>query len=185
MSTQDEATAAPQWSDEKGAPYVFAQQSQREGLVEALLRAFISITLLAVLLLSFGAAIGGWFLLENQKRALLEAVHETPPSAELIVAYRNELERISNEMSASQTVLSVPDKAGLYSTIMAERDKLGACRGDADIGGPVRCPSWDAGYDWQAIIDSYRQDNESLRWLNEQLRYRGPVRRNPREAPIP
>lgn len=151
---------------EKGAPVMFPSQPTRASLLASLARAVVSLTLLAVLLVAFGAALAGWFLRGQLQTALREEIERTPPQAQLVVEYRDQLEAAVDHMSTERAVDAPPDVSGLYVDMMARR-------GDAGEN------AWREGYDWQATIDLLQRDNTDLRWVNARMRERAVQARNP------
>lgn len=139
-------------------------QPAREGIFPAIARAVVSLTLLAVLLLAFGAALAGWFLRGQLRTQLAEEIARTPPQAQLVVEYRNELDALIRQMETERSQAAPPVMAEVYARMVEKRG-----------GG-----EWRAGYDLQFEIDLLVRDNNDLRWANEQMRARAADRLNPR-----
>lgn len=147
-------------------PMVITQQRSSEGMLPAIARAIVSLTLLAVLLLAFGAALAGWFLRSQLREQLAEEIERTPPQAQLVVEYRDALEVLTRQMESERSQAQLPVMADIYARMMEQR------------GGAVA--EYRDGYDLQTEIDLLLRDNTDLRWANEQMRTRAASARDPR-----
>jgi hypothetical protein len=151
---------------EAHAPYMVTPPTQREGMLPAIARAIVSLTLLAVLLLAFGAALAGWFWRGQWREQLAEEIARTPPQAQLVVEYRDEIEAISRQMETERSQAPPPNIAEIYARMMEKR-------GAASV-------EWRESFNVQSEIDLLVRDNNDLRWVNEQMRARAENARNPR-----
>lgn len=150
---------------EQGAPVVLTQQSTRAGVLASIARAIVSLTLLGVLLLAFGAALGSWFLNQSLQSQLRDEIRRTSFQQQLMVAYRDELISRHQRMAIERNVATPPTLEDLYPSVVLAR------RG-ADDALPQN-------YDWQAPIDTLREDNNDLRWANASISQGIANRRNP------
>lgn len=151
---------------EPQAPFVVAPPSQREGMLPSIARAIVSLTLLAVLLLAFGAALAGWFLRGQWQQQLTEEIARTPPQAQLVVEYRDEIEALARQMETERSQVAPPEMAEIYARMM---EKRGAAGGE-----------WRESFNIQSEIDLLVRDNNDLRRVNDQLRQRAANALNPR-----
>lgn len=153
---------------EGAQPYVIQQAPGRTSIWPAITRAVVSFTLLAVLLLAFGVAIAGWFIGTRIKDDLRTEIDRTPVQAHIVIAYRDALVRLTDQMSEDRVVLPPPDQSDLYDKVMVER------------GGRGGLPPSETGADnLQAQIDLLQRDNADLRWANLQLRQQSALSNNP------
>lgn len=155
---------------ERGQPIVIQSPAAVSSVMGSITRAVVSFTLLAVLLLAFGVAIAGWFIGTRIKDDLAAEIDRTPVQAQMVIAYRDELARLAEQMADDRVVLAPPDPNDLYDQVMHDR------RGR---GGLITDPEAD---NLQAQIDLLQRDNADLRWANQQLRQQVTARRNP---PVP
>lgn len=155
---------------EQGRPIVIQGPARNSSSVWAsITRAIVSFTLLAVLLLAFGVAIAGWFMGTRVKDDLRAEIDRTPVQAQIVIAYRDELMRRTQQMADDRVVLGPPDPNDLYDQVM--RDRGGR-------GGILTSTSDNL----QAQIDLLQRDNADLRWANAQMRQQVATTRNP---PVP
>jgi len=148
--------------------FVYAQApSQRGSIWPAITRAVVSFTLLAVLLLAFGVAIAGWFMGSRIKDDLRAETDRTPVQAHIVIAYRDALVHLTDQMSTDRVVVAPPDQSQLYDHVMRER------------GGEGGIPSGTDADNLQAQIDLLQRDNADLRWANSQLRGAAAAVNNP------
>ncbi len=154
---------------DRGQPYIIAQQPAPTGssVLASITRAVVSFTLLAVLLLAFGVAIAGWFIGTRIKDDLASEIDRTPVQAQMVIAYRDELSKLTQQMSEDRVVLPAPDLNDLYDQVMHDRGGRGGIIGDANTDN------------LQAQIDLLQRDNADLRWANSQVQQQAAVRRNP------
>ncbi len=152
---------------DKGPPVMTAQHEARPNLLSSLARAVVSLTLLVVLLLAFGAALAGWFLRNQLEGELRAEIDRTSAQAQLVVAYRDELDALTARMATERVTMPAPTVESLYERTLEAR------QGRGPDG------AWRAGYDWQAEIDLLQRDNTDIRWANAQIRARAARARNP------
>jgi hypothetical protein len=145
---------------------VMMTQRPSEGMLPAIARAIVSLTLLAVLLLAFGAALAGWFLQNQLRTQLAEEIARTPPQAQLIVEYRDALDAVTRQMETERSKAQLPPMSEVYAEMMERR---------GGAAGEFR-----EGFDLQSEIDLLQRDNNDLRWANEQMRVRASSARDPR-----
>lgn len=165
---------APMVSDaDPHSPYVVAHQPSREGMLPAIARAIVSLTLLAVLLLAFGAALAGWFLRSQLQGQLADEIGKTRPQYQLVVEYRDQLEAMETALRAEGTQPVPPDMQALYARMMETRG--------------ARNAEWRESYDIQGEIDILLRDALELRMVNQRLRARAVDTRDPSQprAPTP
>lgn len=155
------------------SPYVVAHQPAREGMLPAIARAIVSLTLLAVLLLAFGAALAGWFLRSQLQGQLVDEIGKTRPQYQLVVEYRSELEAMETALRAEGTQPAPPDMQALYARMMETRG--------------ARTIEWRESYDIQGEIDILLRDASELRMVNQRLRARAVDNNDPSQprAPTP
>ncbi|MEQ1617714.1 MAG: hypothetical protein ABL883_05155 [Terricaulis sp.] len=151
---------------EPEAPVVVNPQRPSEGMLPAIARAIVSLTLLAVLLLAFGAALAGWFLQNQLRTQFAEEVQRTPPQAQLIIEYRDALDAATRQMENERSQAQLPAMSEVYAEMMTRR---------GGAAGEFR-----EGFDLQSEIDLLQRDNADLRWANEQMRARAASARDPR-----
>ena len=148
-------------------PYVMQHAPAQSSIWPAITRAVVSFTLLAVMLLAFGVAIAGWFMGTRIRDDLANEIDRTPVQAQIVIAYRDALDHLTEQMTQDRVVLPPPDQSDLYDRVMAERSGRGGL------------PSDNASDNLQAQIDLLQRDNADLRWANLQLRQQAVLRRNP------
>ena len=155
---------------EHGPPVYVTPAPSRGSALATIMRAVVSFTLLAVLLLAFGVAIAGWFVGTRVRDDLVTEIDRTPVQAQIVVAYRDALTQRTQQMADDRVVLAPPDRSALYDEVIRER------RGR---GGILSSTGSD---DLQAQIDLLQRDNADLRWAVGQMRAQAAYSRNP---PVP
>jgi hypothetical protein len=149
-------------------PIVIAQGQSRGSVWASITRAVVSFTLLAVLLLAFGVAISAWFVGTRVNDDLVSEIDRTPVQAQIVIAYRDALLALTDEMSSSRVVLTPPDESQLYDQVIHDRHGRGGLPSGADS--------------LQSQIDLLQRDNADLRWVNQRLLEQAALSRNP---PLP
>lgn len=151
-------------------PIVISQGPAPASVWTSITRAVVSFTLLAVLLLAFGVAISGWFVGTRVRDDLAAEIDRSSVQAQMVIAYRDALERLTQQMADDRVVLAPPDQNELYDQVMLER------------GGRGGILSGSGSDNLQAQIDLLQRDNADLRWLNTQMHQQAAISRNP---PLP
>jgi hypothetical protein len=141
---------------EPSGPVVVTPPTPRTAILPAIARAIVSLTLLGVLLLAFGAAIGGYFLRRDLREDLAQEIAATDARTQLVVEYRNAFDATLREMRTERAVLPPPNLQELYAPMMERRRE--------------EATPWRSTLDLQSQIDAQAALNADIRWANERMR---------------
>jgi len=143
-----------EWGDDgKSQPMLVMQQNQGRDVGGAVMRSFMSLALLTVMLLAFGAAIAAWNKKSQLDTLLEQELRRTSADAAAVVTYRDELAAVREEIGVDLTPRPAPET-----------------------------PAWQQRIDLLVMHNNdLRWANEQLRLGEQQAKQAQSARRNPPE----